>query len=78
MFKKIHSIPQDQTHRLPKHVLDGLNTAPEDDVLFMPMNLIPDIHGAFLQCKINSKDLVITCPIQMMSQLMPIILQPFV
>jgi len=67
---------KDQSHQLPRHVLDDLNTAPEDDV-FMRMNSIPDNYGACLQYKINSTDLAITCANKMMSHLTLIVLQPF-
>jgi hypothetical protein len=77
MLKKHIIFRKDQSHRLPKHVLDDLNTAPEDDIVFMRMNSIPDNYGACLQYKINSTDLAITCANQMMLQLTIIVLQPF-
>jgi len=63
MFKKHIIFRKDQIHRLPKHVLDDLNTAPEDNV-FMRMNSIPGNVGTCLQYRINSTDLDITLPIK--------------
>jgi hypothetical protein len=77
MCKKYVISRKDQSHRLPKHVLDDLNTAPEGDVVFMRMKSIPDNYGARLQYKINTIDLATTCANQMMSQLTILVLQPF-
>jgi glucose-6-phosphate-specific signal transduction histidine kinase len=64
MFKKHLIFRKDQIHRLRKHVLDDLNTAPEDDVL-MRMNSTPHNLGTCLQYRINSTDLDITLPIKL-------------
>jgi len=45
MFKKKHNIPPRPKPPVAEQVLHDLNTAPEDDIVFMRMNCTSGKHG---------------------------------